>query len=307
MGGPPSPYRSFSNNINPCLFRAWVTAGVLQNEVACTSQQLCYGAHNGGQALFAVCYNTNTLIPEFTGNIVQYGGTEGEQGMISPPDAYDGRWKTDDGLVQADIPVALDENYDADKQKGKFANFNSLQNQFLARGHLTPNGDFSKKFYENSFTYVTTNIAPQWQPFNMGNWAVVETTVQKYANQKQGRTVYVFTGTGGRAKNNDQEDILLEDRVLTPKYYWKAVCDPAVRQSIVFVAENKPGDINNAKAVGCYGKQQTERFGIVYCYSLQGARAVPDYKDFKLPPFSDPKCKPDTAGTFLKDFFNRLK
>lgn len=98
MVGPPSPYPSFSNNINTCLFRAWVTAGVLQNEVACTSQQLCYGAHNGGQALFAVCYNTNTLIPEFTGNIVQYGGTEGEQGMISPPDAYDRRWKTDDGL-----------------------------------------------------------------------------------------------------------------------------------------------------------------------------------------------------------------
>jgi len=101
--------------------------------------------------------------------------------------------------VGAKIPVALDQDYEPYDQKGKFDNCDVGKNQFLARGHLSPNGDFSKKDGENSFTYVTTNIAPQWQSFNMGNWVVVETAVQKYANQK-GRTLYVFTGTGGYHK-----------------------------------------------------------------------------------------------------------
>ena len=97
--------------------------------------------------------------------------------------------------VDAKIPVALDQDYDPYDQRGKFDNYSVTENQFLARGHLSPNGDFSKEDGENSFTYITTNIAPQWQPFNMGNWVVVETAVQKYANQK-GTTLYVFTGTG---------------------------------------------------------------------------------------------------------------
>lgn len=99
--------------------------------------------------------------------------------------------------VEAGTPVALSQDYEPYEQGGKFDNYSVMQNQFLARGHLSPNGDFSKELGENSFTYVTTNIAPQWQPFNMGNWVVVETAVQRYAKQKQGRTLYIFTGTGG--------------------------------------------------------------------------------------------------------------
>ena len=91
------PYRSFSNDINTCLFGDWVTDGVLSNQVTCTGQKLCYGKYGGTKALFAVCYNTNTLIPEFTGNVVQSGGTVGENNMIQP-DEYDPAWKKDEGL-----------------------------------------------------------------------------------------------------------------------------------------------------------------------------------------------------------------
>ena len=48
--------------------------------------------------LFASCYNTNTLIPEFTGHILQRGGTEGALDMIYPKDEYDKSWKKDEGL-----------------------------------------------------------------------------------------------------------------------------------------------------------------------------------------------------------------
>jgi DNA/RNA endonuclease G (NUC1) len=42
---------------------------------------------------------------------------------------------------------------------------------------------------------VNTNIAPQWQLFNGGNWATLEKAVRKYADQKN-RQIFVFTGTG---------------------------------------------------------------------------------------------------------------
>ena len=71
---------------------------MLKEKVACHSQGLCYGRYDGEKALFAVCYNTTTLIPEYTGNIVETGGTKGEEGMITPPDLYDPKWKTDSGL-----------------------------------------------------------------------------------------------------------------------------------------------------------------------------------------------------------------
>ena len=93
---------------------------------------------------------------------------------------------------------------------------------------------------------------------------------------------------------------MLNDRVLTPQFYWKAVCDPQIKQSIVFVAENKPGDISDTGVVGCNGKQQTSRLGIILCFGLSGARDA--YKDFnfKLPPFGE-SCNPGAKGTFLDD------
>ena len=78
------------------------------------------------------------------------------------------------------------------------------------------------------------------------------------------------------------------------------MCDPAAKPSVIFVAENKPVEIREAsegKVAGCNGKDQTRKFGAVYCYSLQGAGVVPDYSDFKLSPFSDAKCKAKVRGT----------
>ena len=108
---------------------------------------------------------------------------------------------------------------------------------------------------------------------------------------------------GGRAKYKDK-DIMLNKRVVTPKYFWKAVCDPdaKVRQSIVLVAENSPGEISTNKVQGCAApkvKPQTLKLGIIQCYSMEEAAEKPEYADFKLPPFSDAKCQPSMRGTFL--------
>ena len=65
----------------------------------------------------------------------------------------------------------------------------------MSRGHLTPDGDFSSEAGADSLTYTTTNCAPQWQPFNGGNWAKLEEGLRKYSKQKK-RNLFIVTGTG---------------------------------------------------------------------------------------------------------------
>ena len=90
---------------------------------------------------------------------------------------------------------ATDADYKAFQSGLLGPNYNIEHNLFLARGHLTPAGDFGDINKEKSFTYVLTNIAPQWQPFNMGNWVAVEKAITTYA-KSTGKTLYIVTGTG---------------------------------------------------------------------------------------------------------------
>jgi DNA/RNA endonuclease G (NUC1) len=45
--------------------------------------------------------------------------------------------------------------------------------QFLARGHLTAKSDYVFASGQRS-TFYFINAAPQWQPFNAGNWNNLE-------------------------------------------------------------------------------------------------------------------------------------
>ncbi|KAK3753495.1 hypothetical protein QZH41_017994 [Actinostola sp. cb2023] len=61
---------AYSNDINTCLFDNW-PASVLSGKVACLAgSQLCYSVNGANPALYAVCYNNETRIPDFTGHIV---------------------------------------------------------------------------------------------------------------------------------------------------------------------------------------------------------------------------------------------
>ena len=76
---------AFSDDINGCLFDAWNKIRVLAAKVDCDGNGLCYGLNKN--ALFAVCYNTKTLIPEFTGHVVD--SPSGGSGR--------GRWRNEAG------------------------------------------------------------------------------------------------------------------------------------------------------------------------------------------------------------------
>ena len=81
---------------------------------------------------------------------------------------------------------------------GLYGNYNLQSHQFFARGHLTPKADFATDA-QRVYTMITTNIAPQWQLFNGGNWNYLETALRSYATQTN-HALYVFTGTGKALK-----------------------------------------------------------------------------------------------------------
>ena len=90
-------------------------------------------------------------------------------------------------------------------QEGLYDNFKPSQ-QYLARGHLVPNADFGN-IAERALTFFTTNIAPQWQLFNKGNWCALERAIRTYVKRKK-RNVYVFSGVGKCQSKNRARNIL---------------------------------------------------------------------------------------------------
>ena len=116
------------------------------------------------------------------------------------------------GFTPAD--QATKNDYDDERQKALLGadGFSGIENRFLGKGHLTPDGDFKKdENCEKSFTYIYTNAAPQWQLFNAGNWAALEGAIRSYADDLAVQ-LYIFTGTGGgfvifRQRSHDTERI----------------------------------------------------------------------------------------------------
>jgi hypothetical protein len=70
--------------------------------------------------------------------------------------------------------------------------------EILARGHLTANSDFIYLFQRKA-TYYLSNVAPQWQITNKGNYANLETSVQDMVSNI-GIKLDVYSGTHGQMK-----------------------------------------------------------------------------------------------------------
>ncbi|XP_054258460.1 uncharacterized protein LOC128983249 [Macrosteles quadrilineatus] len=151
---------------------------------------------------------------------------------------------------------------------------------FLARGHLAPDADFIFNTGQQ-MTYYFINVAPQWQPFNAGNWLQVESTVRSLAVKVQA-SLKVWTGTYGVLKlenkrgeekeiyldpkearkpkpqrknskpkpNEEPEDVDQGNYLPVPEVYWKLVqhgesCTVAVGHNNVYL-KTEPTPICNA-------------------------------------------------------------
>ena len=86
--------------------------------------------------------------------------------------------------------------------------------------------------------------------------------------------------------------VWLNNRVLAPGYYWKAVCDPVNKESIFFFAENNVGNVDDVQVKGCFNLKQTKKYGVIKCDSISNAAI----KFGKLPEFTQ-NCKPEEVGT----------
>ena len=97
--------------------------------------------------------------------------------------------------------------------------------------------------------------------------------------------------------------VWLNNRVLAPGYYWKAVCDPINKQSIFFFAENNVGNVDNVQEKGCFNIKQTKRYGVIKCDSISNAEA----KFGKLPDFHEKNCIPKQVGSEFESHIKKHK
>ncbi|VVC91601.1 uncharacterized protein LOC126970643 [Leptidea sinapis] len=117
--------------------------------------------------------------------------------------------------------------------------------QFLARGHLVAKSD--KVFATGQrATFWFINAAPQWQPFNAGNWNWLEQNLRARIGAAGYNTV-VYTGTFGvtqlRNANGQFVDIFLDPatrRLPVPLYFYKVVYDASRRLGTAFISINNP-------------------------------------------------------------------
>ncbi|XP_075973001.1 salivary endonuclease-like [Anticarsia gemmatalis] len=120
--------------------------------------------------------------------------------------------------------------------------------QFLARGHLAAKTDFIYATGQRS-TFFFINAAPQWQPFNAGNWNWVEQNLRARIGAAGYNTI-VYTGTFGvsqlRNQNNQLVDIYLHrdannnPQIPVPLYFYKVVYDASRRLGTAFISINNP-------------------------------------------------------------------
>ncbi|KAK3747244.1 hypothetical protein QZH41_010404, partial [Actinostola sp. cb2023] len=289
---------AFSKDINACLFHKWTTASgsttaVLNTDVKCASlgpsyHELCYGLSSLNPAQFGICYNKDTLTPSFTGHAL-----DPVTGSTSDRPTF----KKDGGTYAPSKQAEVDD-YLVNKQEVDFG-FDLRSNHYCAKGHLVPNADYGSNAQRTAVTFILTNAAPQWQKFNGGNWMLLEKDVRDYANSVK-RKIYVFTGVGGVAPYK------MNGRVQAPQYYWKLICDPVIKQMVVFVGKNSVGSWSTNKLLGCRNQQHTEERGVMQCDSLQNIKSNSAYSDFKLPDMHTTNCPSGVRGTFLDSYTNNF-
>ncbi|KAI8440317.1 hypothetical protein MSG28_001663 [Choristoneura fumiferana] len=103
--------------------------------------------------------------------------------------------------------------------------------QFLSRGHLAAMTDFVFATGQRA-TFFFINCAPQWQPFNAGNWNWLEQDLRGIIGST-GHATKVFTGTFGVSQLRDANGVLQDiylyrdtnnnPQLPVPLYYYKEV------------------------------------------------------------------------------------
>ncbi|XP_074033358.1 salivary endonuclease [Leptinotarsa decemlineata] len=115
---------------------------------------------------------------------------------------------------------------------------------YLARGHLSPSGDFLFASSQSaSFYYI--NTCPQWQSINGGNWLSVEFSVRKAAEYYR-HTFTIITGSYDVLELPDSHRhptkifLVSGSKLPVPKFIWKIMYNEVTQEGIAFIIVNDP-------------------------------------------------------------------
>ncbi|KAM9375844.1 endonuclease domain-containing 1 protein-like [Pholidichthys leucotaenia] len=166
---------------------------------------------------FATLYDTRNKIPVYSAYVLDGNGGGGgpvDFWMVEPQVVKKNLPKymmTAGDLVEGGYQVTMNEI----KEK-QAVDEDYIDAQRYDRGHMNPRGHNGGVCRDA--TNTLTNIVPQFQELNRGEWSQYEERLKRIA-QQGGHEVFVLVGAI-RSSNN-----FLKNRVNIPEYVWNAYCD----------------------------------------------------------------------------------
>ena len=133
-----------------------------------------------------------------------------------------------------DAENRADYKFERDHNVKGCADWWDYKNSGYTRGHMAPAMDmrWDKKAMEQCF--LMTNICPQLDEMNDGEWRHVEEAVHKWS--RTAKRLIVITGP---ILTNDMEYIGKHSDIAVPKSFFKVIYSPEQNRAIAFVMENK--------------------------------------------------------------------
>ncbi len=95
---------------------------------------------------------------------------------------------------------------------------NDYSGSGFSRGHMTPSGDRTRSIFDNSATFLMTNMIPQLAANNEGPWNDLENYCRTLANQ--GNELYIISGPSGVHATTPT---IAGGRITVPELTWKVV------------------------------------------------------------------------------------
>lgn len=198
-----------------------------------------YGAESDGNRNYTVCYDKGKMTTYW----VAYPLNSSHIGSLDRTDV----WTYVDNSLLAT-------KYQPNIVSGSYRSAASGGTNNYSRGHLLPSASRTATSLMNEQTFITVNQVPQIQNgFNGGVWMYLESAVRSARN---GKTIFVVTGTALQKGNGEDEEIdtmaKTYDRngkeIPVPRYFYKVLLkvdsetNPTTASAIGFWLTNEAHD-----------------------------------------------------------------
>ncbi len=137
--------------------------------------------------------------------------------------------------------------WDADLSRDYYDPIDNYYSSGFDHGHICPAADRSYSFLADKQTFYMTNMQPQYNKFNAGLWAKLESQIRTWTNASGCECIYVAKG----ATIDREQDILkrINGKLIAPKYFFCALLAKNAQgyKAIAFWMVNENVDKTNDK------------------------------------------------------------